>query len=142
MSLLLIAVSAHEFSHGFVAYKCGDTTAKYAGRLTLNPIAHIDLFGTILLPLMLFISTGGRFVFGAAKPVPVNFMALKNPKRDMIWIGLSGPAANFLLAVILTLIIRSLPISGYLLYLLAKLIVINVILAVFNLLPLPPLDGS
>ncbi|MFH1355090.1 MAG: site-2 protease family protein, partial [Candidatus Omnitrophota bacterium] len=87
LSLLMIAVTVHEFSHGWVAYKLGDTTAKYAGRLSLNPLVHIDPIGTILLPIMLFISTNGQFVFGAAKPVPINYMALKNPKRDIIWIG-------------------------------------------------------
>lgn len=140
--LLLIAMSVHEFSHGYVAYKLGDMTAKNAGRLTLNPLAHMDPLWTFLLPLMLFISSGGRFVFGAAKPVPINYLALKNPKRDMIWIGLAGPAANFISAYLLTIPIRLFPLSNILSFILVNLIVINVVLGVFNLMPIPPLDGS
>lgn len=140
--LLIIAMSVHEFSHGWVAYKLGDTTAKNAGRLTLNPIAHIDPVWTILLPLMLFLTSGGQFVFGAAKPVPINYRALKNPKKDMVWIGLSGPLANFILAFILTIAIKFLPVAGLLKFLFLNLIVINVVLGVFNLIPIPPLDGS
>src|SRR3989338_4073787 len=98
--LLIVAMSVHEFSHALVAYKLGDTTAKYSGRLTLNPLAHIDPVWTFLFPLFLFISTQGRFIFGAAKPVPINFWALRNPKRDVIWVGLSGPLANFILALL------------------------------------------
>src|SRR3990167_1788341 len=96
--LFFFAVVIHEFAHGWVAYKLGDPTAKYSGRLTLNPLAHIDPIGTILLPLFLFISTRGQFVFGAAKPVPINYRALKNPKRDIIFIGASGPLANLIFA--------------------------------------------
>ena len=82
--LLLIAVTVHEFAHGWVAYKLGDNTAKYSGRLTLNPLAHVDLMWTIVIPIVLFISSGGQFIFGAAKPVPINYWALRNPKRDII----------------------------------------------------------
>lgn len=141
-ALLIIAMTVHEFAHGWVAYKLGDTTAKYAGRLTLNPLAHIDPIGTVVLPLFLFIATGGQFVFGAAKPVPINYWALKNPKRDMALIGLSGPLANFLFALVLTVIFKLLPISANIDFVLRNLIFINVILGVFNLLPIPPLDGS
>lgn len=141
--LLMIAMSVHEFAHGWVAFKLGDNTAKAMGRLTLNPLAHIDPFGTVILPLIIFIASGGRFIFGAAKPVPINYLALKNPKKDMIWIGFSGPLANFLFAVILRII---LPLVVLLAPALAEifkiLIFINIILGVFNLIPIPPLDGS
>ncbi len=140
--LLIIAMTAHEFAHGWVAYKLGDTTAKYSGRLTLNPLAHIDPVGTVLLPLVIFIASGGRFVFGAAKPVPINYWALKNPKRDIIWIGLSGPAANFIFAFLLSILSRWLPLSDKIGFLFTQLIFINIVLGVFNLLPVPPLDGS
>lgn len=140
--LLIVAMSVHEFAHGWTAYKLGDTTAKYSGRLTLNPLAHIDIFWTLILPLILFVTTGGRFIFGAAKPVPVNFWALRNPKRDMVLVGLSGPAANFVLAGILSIIVNLVQVPSLFVYLLSSLIIINIVLGVFNLIPIPPLDGS
>lgn len=140
--LLMIAMTVHEFAHGFVAYKLGDNTARYSGRLTLNPLAHIDPVGTILLPLFLIITTHGGFVFGYAKPVPINYWSLKNPRRDMGLIGLSGPAANIIFAVLISLVARFIPASQLLNYILGYLITINVILGVFNLIPIPPLDGS
>jgi len=141
-ALLIIAMTVHEFSHGLVAFKLGDSTAKLNGRLTLNPLAHIDLFWTILLPLMLYVSTNGNFVFGSAKPVPINYWALRNPKRDIIWIGLAGPLANLILAFIVAQIIKFIPLGGILASLLFNLLTINVVLALFNLIPVPPLDGS
>lgn len=141
-ALLLIAMTVHEFAHGLVAYKLGDSTARLSGRLTLNPLAHIDPFWTILLPLILFLSSGGLFLFGAAKPVPINYWALKNPKRDIIWIGISGPLANLVLAFIIAQVLKFIPLPGIAAYPLINLLMINVVLAVFNLMPIPPLDGS
>ena len=141
-ALLIIAMTVHEFAHGLAAYKLGDSTARLSGRLTLNPLAHIDFFWTILLPLVLFLSSSGNFVFGAAKPVPIDYRALKNPKRDIIWIGLSGPLANLILAFIIAQVLKFTPLSGIVVYLLLNLLLINVVLALFNLIPIPPLDGS
>ncbi|MFH1338678.1 MAG: site-2 protease family protein [Candidatus Omnitrophota bacterium] len=140
--LLLIAMTTHEFAHGWVAYKLGDYTAKSMGRLTLNPLAHIDPFGTVLLPILIFIASGGRFIFGAAKPVPINYLALKNPRKDMIWIGLSGPVSNILLAIAVRIIWSVFPIPSALTAAFGMFIFINVLLGVFNLVPIPPLDGS
>ncbi len=139
---LFIALVVHEYAHGFVAHKLGDNTAKFMGRLTFNPLAHIDLFGTIILPLMLIISSS-PVIFGYAKPVPVNFHNLKNPKTGMIWVGLAGPMANFITAALTFLILLSGLIhhSGILGFLVTVML-INLVLGVFNLIPIPPLDGS
>jgi Zn-dependent protease len=142
IGLLLIAMSIHEFAHAWVAYRCGDNTAKIMGRLSLNPLSHIDPIGTIIMPLFLFIATRGRFIFGAAKPVPINYWLLKNPKRDIIWIGMSGPCANIMMAYILGLILRYIAPNTILKILIKELAVISLVLGIFNLIPIPPLDGS
>ena len=133
-----ICLSVHEAAHAFVSDKLGDPTAKAMGRLTLNPLAHIDLFGTVFLPLMLLYSSQGRFAFGYAKPVMVNIYNFKKPARDNYLTALAGPAANLLFALLLSIVARLLPSVGFL----TTLVEINVILAIFNLLPIPPLDGS
>ena len=154
---VLAAIVFHEVAHGWVANRLGDPTAARMGRLTLNPLAHIDLFGTIILPLLLIVARA-PFLFGYAKPVPVNFYNLYHPKRDMIWVALAGPLTNILLALGSVLILKFLgalefsPDSSYAPYLLAVLnpvylmaknsVVINVVLAVFNAFPIPPLDGG
>ncbi len=139
--VLAIFASIHEYAHGWVAYKLGDPTAKYAGRLTLNPLAHIDPMMSIFLPLFLLWITRGTFAFAAAKPVPVNFNNLRNPKQDMIWVGLAGPGSNFLSAIILSILLK-IPFLGLLSPLFQIGIFVNMILGVFNLIPIPPLDGS
>lgn len=147
---LLFAITLHEVAHGWVAYQRGDMTAKMMGRLTLNPIKHIDLFGTIFVPALLFYF--GGFIFGWAKPVPVNWRHLKRPKQDMALVAAAGPAANFMMACLwaffakIFLIIGS-PITSEspligLLTMCRTGILINLVLLVLNLLPIPPLDGS
>jgi Zn-dependent protease len=144
VSLLIFfsAVILHECAHAFVAFKRGDSTAKRMGRLTLNPLAHIDPFGTILLPILLIVMNS-PVLFGWAKPVPINFASLKNPRRDMLLVGLAGPMANLLLAVIAALLLKfGLGKFQAAAELIQYAMIINVVLAVFNLIPIPPLDGS
>jgi len=142
--VLFFSIILHECAHGWVANRLGDPTAKLAGRLTLNPLKHVDMVGTIILPgvlLTLRMLGHDTFVFGWAKPVPVMFSKLKNPKRDMIWVGLSGPAINIAIAVLLSRIfIVGLP--NAIESLIEIAIYMNILLAVFNLIPIPPLDGS
>ena len=143
---VIIAITLHEAAHGYVARHFGDDTAEKAGRVTLNPLKHIDLFGTILLPAFLLLTKSG-FLFGWAKPVPVNFSALRHPKRDMIWVAAAGPGMNVALAAISALGLAGLLAAGrtlpeWLPALLWSSVEINLVLAVLNLWPIPPLDGS
>ena len=146
--VLLFSVIVHEVAHGFVAYKRGDSTAKLLGRLTLNPIPHIDILGSIVLPVVLIL-TSAPAVFGWAKPVPINMLNLKNPKRDMIFVSLAGVTANFLLAVVAGLImffirtfLADVTVMVSIYKILQYIVVINIVLMIFNLIPIPPLDGS
>ncbi len=138
---LIIAVIFHEVSHGYVANMLGDSTAKYAGRLSLNPIRHIDLWGTIIIPLVLIISRAG-FVFGWAKPVPVNYYNLRYGKWGQVAVALAGPATNFAIVLLCGLIVRMLPGGTALPYLFIMIGLVNAFLMLFNLIPIPPLDGS
>jgi Zn-dependent protease len=165
---VVFAVTFHEAAHGFIALHFGDDTALRARRVTFNPLNHIDRFGTIILPALMWLTTGGRFLFGYAKPVPVNFARLNNPRRDMVWVALAGPVTNILLAIaaatafhgiallpggtefahagLLRLLSRELQILpspvGWVAANIVNLVIINVVLCAFNLLPLPPLDGG
>ena len=141
--LLLFSITVHEFAHGFVADKRGDSTARLLGRLTLNPVAHVDFFGTIVLPVVAIIT--GAPVFGWAKPVPVNPYELYNPKKDMAYVGIAGPISNLLVAILSGFALRitnSLHFLNFISPIFIFLIYINVLLPVFNLIPVPPLDGS
>ena len=142
----VLAITFHEAAHGFVAYRLGDNTASRLGRVTFNPLKHIDPFGTVSCRAMLLLSHS-PFLFGYAKPVPVNFRKLNNPRLDMVWVALAGPATNILLALAAALAFHALPLAPadaaqWVADNLKNALVINVVLAVFNMLPIPPLDGG
>ncbi len=144
--ILLFSIILHECAHGLAAERHGDPTARQAGRITLNPIPHLDPIGSVLLPgIMILMSLFGApaIIFGWAKPVPINPYNLNDPKRDMMWIGLAGPATNFGVALILTLLFRLLVFPASLAAIILFYgVTINLLLAIFNLIPIPPLDGS
>lgn len=153
LSIIILIYSSvlHEIAHGFVAYRLGDPTAKIQGRLTLNPIKHLDLYMSIILPLILYISTGGRFIFGGAKPVPVDPFNLRDGIKDLALVSLVGPLTNVSLAIISSVLIHiiypemsfnAVMNDNLFGFILAKTVEWNLILAIFNLMPIPPLDGS
>jgi len=143
---VLFAITVHEAAHGYAARHFGDNTAHRLGRITLNPFKHIDPIGTILMPLMLYFATSGAFLFGYAKPVPVRFDHLRNPKRDMIWVSLAGPASNFAQAIFWAVLLVVLVTSGvqerFFVEMARAGILVNLVMWAFNLFPLPPLDGG
>jgi Zn-dependent protease len=145
---ILLGLSVHEYAHARAARAQGDYTAEELGRITLNPLAHIDLFGTIIVPLLLLVSSGGRVGFGWAKPVPVNAFNFKSPRRGVILVSLAGPASNIALATLAAIVFRlTQPLlaggmGSSFIFILETIILLNLYLAFFNLIPVPPLDGS
>ena len=143
---VIFAITLHEAAHGYAAQRLGDPTAAMMGRVTLNPFPHIDPIGTILMPLLLYFSTGGAFLFGYAKPVPVRFDRLRHPQRDMVWVALAGPASNLLQALLWGALLYVLAGSGvterFFMEMCKAGLLTNVVMFAFNLFPLPPLDGG
>lgn len=143
---VLLAITLHEAAHGYAARQLGDDTAWQMGRVTLNPLPHIDLIGTVIMPLMLFFVTSGQFLFGYAKPVPVDFSLLGHPKRDMVWVALAGPVANLFQAFAWAVLIYLLSGMGseerFFLEMAQAGVLVNLVMFAFNLFPLPPLDGG
>ena len=143
---VIFAITVHEAAHGYVARYFGDNTAWVMGRVTLNPVKHIDLVGTIVMPVLLYVATAGTFLFGYAKPVPVNFGNLRRPKQQMVWVALAGPGANFLQALLWGALLYLANGAGvterFVLEMCRAGMLVNVVMFVFNLFPLPPLDGG
>jgi Zn-dependent protease len=144
---VVFAITLHEAAHGYVAMHLGDKTAWMLGRVSLNPVRHIDWLGTVILPLVMLVLSGGRFMFGWAKPVPVNFQALRNPKRDMLWVAVAGPAANLAMALAWAAALKIGDVSGldagaFLAQVSAVWIGVNLVFMALNLLPILPLDGG
>lgn len=143
---VLLSITLHEAAHGYAAKRLGDDTAYVLGRVTLNPLKHIDPVGTLLMPLVLYLATSGAFLFGYAKPVPVRFGNLNHPKRDMIWVALAGPMANLAQAILWGIVFYTLLGAGvserFFVEMAQGGILVNVVMFVFNLFPLPPLDGG
>jgi Zn-dependent protease len=143
---VLFAITVHEAAHGYAARHFGDDTAYMQGRITLNPFKHIDPVGTIAMPLLLYFATSGAFLFGYAKPVPVNFGRLRNPKKDMVWVALAGPGANLIQAILWTIGLYLLVGMGlqerFFIEMCRAGILVNLVMFAFNLFPLPPLDGG
>lgn len=147
---LVFAITVHEVAHGWLANKFGDPTAKMLGRITLNPLKHIDLFGTVIIPIALLLLSGGRFTFGYAKPVPVNFGNLRHPRRDMALVALAGPVSNFIMALLWGIVAKiglslgagTSTVGTVLLAFGVAGVQINLVLGILNLIPIPPLDGS
>jgi Zn-dependent protease len=143
---VIFAITVHEAAHGYVARFFGDNTAWSMGRVTLNPMKHIDLLGTIVMPVVLYLATAGTFLFGYAKPVPVQFGNLRRPKQHMIWVALAGPGANFVQALLWAVLFYVLSAAGvterFMLEMCRAGLLVNVVMFVFNLFPLPPLDGG
>jgi Zn-dependent protease len=143
---VIFSITLHEAAHGYAARYFGDNTAWTLGRVSLNPMKHIDPMGTIVLPLVLYFATSGAFLFGFAKPVPVNFARLRNPKRDMVWVALAGPASNFVQALLWGIALYVLHGAGvtepFFLKMCQGGVLVNVVMFVFNLFPIPPLDGG
>lgn len=139
---ILLSAIIHEYMHGWAADRLGDPTAKNSGRLTLNPLVHIDLWGSILLPTLIYLGTAGSMIFGYAKPVPFNPYNLRDQKYGIAKVAVAGPASNLIIALFFGLILRFIPINGPFVTYLAIIVQINIILLIFNILPIPPLDGS
>jgi Zn-dependent protease len=143
---VIFAITAHEAAHGYAARYFGDDTAWVLGRVTLNPVPHIDLMGTILMPLLLYFATSGALVFGFAKPLPVRYGNLRHPKRDMVWVALAGPGSNFAMGLFWGAALYLLQGAGVSEEFFIKMceggVLVNVVMCVFNLFPLPPLDGG